>query len=147
MPIYPKCLIDALAGFGQRPTGDLEWDRAVLKSLQTHERNDREPWATMHALAVRATDEMQRARAKYANLTDDNTYAAHVNFFSGLPITSSWLHNAAASLSMTTIVTYCASYSITLMSALWPRMCSPSEATSCIRIFSFKVALALARHL
>ncbi len=81
MPTYPQCLIDALAKFGQRPTGDVEWDRAVLATLQTHERSDREPWSTMHALAVRATDEMRRARAKYADLSDENTYAAHVHFF------------------------------------------------------------------
>lgn len=81
MPTYPQCLVDALAGFGQRPTGDLEWDRAVLNSLRTHERNDREPWSTMHALAVRAADEMRKSKAKYADLSDGNTYVAHVNFF------------------------------------------------------------------
>lgn len=81
MSTYPQCLVDELAKFGQKPTGDLEWDRAVLHTMRTRENNNREPWATMHSAAVRAIDEMRRAKAQYADLANENTYKAHVNFF------------------------------------------------------------------
>ncbi len=81
MPTYPQCLIDELAKFGEKPTYDLDWDRAVLQTMRTRENNNREPWETMHRAAVRATDEMRRTKAKYADLANEDTYKAHVKFF------------------------------------------------------------------
>ncbi len=81
MPTYPQCLIDELAKFGEKPTYDLDWDRAVLQTMRTRENNNREPWETMHRAAVRANDEMRRTKAKYADLANEDTYKAHVKFF------------------------------------------------------------------
>ena len=81
MSTSPECLIDELAKYGQKATGDLDWDRAVLHTLRTHELSNHEPWMTMHNLVILATDEMRKVKAKYADLTDENIYTAHVNFF------------------------------------------------------------------
>ena len=74
---YPKCLIDELAKYGEQPTGNLEWDRAVLNVLKNQSVN-REPWLQLNLVVEKAQKEIENAEKIFPDLTDPNTYKAHV---------------------------------------------------------------------
>lgn len=76
---YPKCLIDELAKYGKRPTGNLEWDRAVLQVLKLQDRKKAEPWLAMDNAVAMAAAEIEKAKIEAQNLADPNIYQAHVN--------------------------------------------------------------------
>lgn len=76
---YPKCLIDELAKYGKRPTGNLEWDRAVLQILKLQDSKKAEPWLAMDNAVAMATTEIEKAKIEAQNLADPNIYQAHVN--------------------------------------------------------------------
>lgn len=75
---YPQCLIDELAKYGKRPTGNLEWDRAVLQVLKQHDREKAAPWLALDNIVNTATAEINKARIEARNLADPNIYHAHV---------------------------------------------------------------------
>lgn len=75
---YPQTLITELSRYNRRPSGNVEWDRALLRSLQTGDKTQAEPWIQLDALVSRATAEIRRTRAVYPDLTDPNTYQAHL---------------------------------------------------------------------
>ncbi len=77
---YPDCLAQSLHRLGKEPTGDIEWDRAVLAMLQAKDRARREPWEQLHKVAVRVHQEQDRMRASAAELEDPAVYRAHANF-------------------------------------------------------------------
>lgn len=76
---YSKCLIDELAKYGKRPTGNLEWDRAVLQVLKLQDRKKAEPWLAMDNAVAMAAAEIEKAKIEAQNLADPNIYQAHVN--------------------------------------------------------------------
>lgn len=76
---YPKCLIDELAKYGKRPTGNLEWDRAVLQVLKLQDSKKAEPWLAMDNAVAMAAAEIEKAKIEAQNLADPNIYQAHVN--------------------------------------------------------------------
>lgn len=80
MDIYPACLTEALAKYGKKPTGDLEWDRAVLSMMRSQEKKDREPWETLHKVAVRLRDEHDAAKARSFDMENPEVYRAHAKF-------------------------------------------------------------------
>ena len=77
---YPGCLAAELAKYGCKPTGDREWDAAVLSVLRKNEREKQAPWLTMHQCATRFREDLEKQRANAYNLADDNTYNAHCKF-------------------------------------------------------------------
>ena len=77
---YPGCLAAELAKYGRKPTGDKEWDAAVLFVLRKNEREKQAPWLTMHQCATRFREDLEKQRANAYNLADDNTYNAHCKF-------------------------------------------------------------------
>ena len=76
---YPKCLIEELAKYGKQPTGDIEWDRAVLHKLQCDDSKAAEPWLAFSNIVSSATKEIQKAHIEAQNLADPNIYQAHVS--------------------------------------------------------------------
>lgn len=74
---YPQTLIDELAKYGKRPTGDIEWDRAVLHTLRSGKKA--EPWLALDSIVAAATKEIQIAKTNTLNLADQNTYQAHAD--------------------------------------------------------------------
>ena len=77
---YPVCLANELAKYGRKPTGDKEWDAAVLSVLRKNEREKQTPWLTMHQCATRFREDIEKQRAVAYNLADENTYNAHCKF-------------------------------------------------------------------
>lgn len=76
--LIPQCLIDELAKFGKKATGNLEWDRAVLAALKNNQ--EREPWMQLDRLVVKAQEEIKKSKKESENLADPNVYAAHSKF-------------------------------------------------------------------
>lgn len=76
---YPDCLIQELAKYGKQPTGDVEWDRAVLHKLQCDDANAIEPWLSLNNIVADATKEIQKAHIVAQDLTDPNVYQAHAS--------------------------------------------------------------------
>lgn len=79
---YPQALAEELFRLGEKPTMDVEWDRAILSVLQKRKREERTPWLEMHRVATIITDEQKRNRAEALNLTNPDVYAAHANMVS-----------------------------------------------------------------
>ncbi len=75
---YPECLRIALADYGKKPTGDVEWDRAVLAVCKKNDRDAADPWLKLHSVALKASDEIRKTHISSFNLEDDNVYRAHV---------------------------------------------------------------------
>lgn len=79
---YPLCLIDELARFGQKPSGNIEWDRGVLATLRNRSTNDA-VYAAMEISKVikRVDDDRARARKSYPDLSDPAVYKMHADLF------------------------------------------------------------------
>lgn len=80
MAQYPQCLIAELAKYGRQPTGNKDWDAAVLSVLRKNEREKDAPWLTLHQCALNLRRESEKARAQTYNLADPNVYSAHSSF-------------------------------------------------------------------
>ena len=80
MAQYPQCLIEELAKYGRQPTGNKDWDAAVLSVLRKNEREKDAPWLTLHQCALNLRRESEKARAQAYNLADPNVYSAHSSF-------------------------------------------------------------------
>lgn len=80
MAQYPQCLIAELAKYGRQPTGNKDWDAAVLSVLRKNEREKDAPWLTLHQCALNLRRESEKARAQAYNLADPNVYSAHSSF-------------------------------------------------------------------
>lgn len=74
---YPKCLIDALAGYGEKPTGDLEWDRAVLQVMQKREREAADEFRKLSPSVRKMQEEKERYRQQFPDLSNPAVYSAH----------------------------------------------------------------------
>lgn len=77
---YPACLVAEFAKYGKEPSGNVDWDRAVLQTLRYGDDKKNEPWLKMDGLIVAARREQNKAQSETADLTDHNTYCAHANF-------------------------------------------------------------------
>lgn len=79
---YPVCLINELAKYGQKPTGDLEWDKSVLDTMK-HRHNDAAIYAAMEMSKVikKANEDKQKAQQAFPDLTDPDIYELHYNLF------------------------------------------------------------------
>lgn len=77
---YPQTLITELAQYGKRPTGDIEWDKAVLHTLRSGDSKKTEPWLALNNIVATATKEIQIAQIEALNLADPDVYQAHSAF-------------------------------------------------------------------
>ena len=80
MATYPTCLYQELAKYGMQATGNLEWDRGVLAVMKSEERN-KEPWESLHKVAVRFQSEYDKQQRALPNMEDEEVYNAHARFF------------------------------------------------------------------
>lgn len=72
---YPKSLIDELAKYGLKPTGNLEWDREVLHACKA--RQNPEPFLELAPVVIKSQKEIAKARKAFPDLSDPSVYAAH----------------------------------------------------------------------
>lgn len=75
---YPQTLITELAKYGKKPTGDVEWDQAVLHTLRCGDSKKADPWLHLDNIVATATREIQKAQIQALNLADHDVYKAHV---------------------------------------------------------------------
>lgn len=80
--MYPKCLLDELAKYGQKPSFNLEWDRAMLATLRSH-ASDTAVFAAMEIsnFIKKADEDIKRAKKAFPDLTDPAVYELHYNLF------------------------------------------------------------------
>ena len=75
---YPKTLIDALAMYRKQPTGNVEWDQAVLAACKSKEKSA-STWLTLHDVAVKVRKDIEKVQLVSYDLQDEGTYKAHAN--------------------------------------------------------------------
>lgn len=79
---YPQCLINELAVYGQKPTGSVEYDRAVLQVMQKRSREAAYGKSLLLESHVRKSKEQRvNALLEYPNLADPDIYRAHCRLF------------------------------------------------------------------
>lgn len=79
---YPQCLLDELSRFKVKPSGNLEWDKAVLHTMRCHTSND----AIFNAIEIsnvikNADEDRRKAQQAYPNLADPAVYQMHSRLF------------------------------------------------------------------
>lgn len=75
---YPQCFIDELARYGQKPTYDLEWDRAILATMKKREAENIWPEITaIHNVVARTKKDRDKAREIFPDLSDPQIYDLH----------------------------------------------------------------------
>lgn len=79
---YPQCLIDELAKYGQKPTLNLDWDRAMLDTLKRR-ASDTAKFEAMQIFnyVKKADEDIKKERASYPDLTDPAVYEMHARLF------------------------------------------------------------------
>ena len=79
---YPPCLIDALAQYGQKPTGNLEWDKCVLETMK-RKTSDKAMFAAMEIGNVikKADEDREAAQQAFPDLTDPAIFEMHSRLF------------------------------------------------------------------
>ncbi|MDE6276846.1 MAG: ATP-binding protein [Muribaculaceae bacterium] len=82
MSDYPDPLVEALAEFGQKPTGNLDWDKALLDTLKRRNSAD----AVYEALEIgnvlrRAEDDRRKAAQAFPDMADPAIYQMHARLF------------------------------------------------------------------
>lgn len=80
--MYPQCLIDELAKYGQKTSFNLEWDRAMLNTLRNR-ATDTAKYAAMEIanFIKKADEDIKRAEKAYPDLTDPAVYDMHYDLF------------------------------------------------------------------
>lgn len=74
----PECLRKSLAQFGEKPTGNLEWDRAILNTLRNQRKSSYDSFRRLSPIVKKMQSEIQKAQVKVYDLSDPDTYKAHV---------------------------------------------------------------------
>lgn len=79
---YPPCLVDELARYGQRPTGNLEWDRAILDTMKRR-ASDTALYAAMEMGNVikKADEDIRKAKQAFPDVADPAVYEMHSRLF------------------------------------------------------------------
>lgn len=79
---YPSCLINELAKYGQKPTGDLDWDKCVLDTMKRRS-SDAAVYAAMELSNVikKANEDKEKAQQAFPNLSDPTVYELHSKLF------------------------------------------------------------------
>lgn len=75
---YPKTLADALAMYHKKPTGNVDWDQAVLASCRNKEKSST-TWLELHDVALKVNHDIEKARLASFDLQDEGIYKAHAN--------------------------------------------------------------------
>lgn len=79
---YPPCLIAELDRCKLKPTGNPDWDKAMLRTLRNH-ASDKAAYAAMELANVikKAESDKQKAQEAYPDLTDNAVYEMHSRLF------------------------------------------------------------------
>lgn len=75
---YPQCLIEALAQYGVKPTGNVQWDQGVLQLIQQRKKEEAEAFLTVGSVITQAEKEIKNARLSMPDLSDKAVFVAHI---------------------------------------------------------------------
>lgn len=80
--IYPACLVAELAKYGQKPTGNVEWDKCIIDTMKRR-ATDKAIYAAMEIGSVikKADEDRRKAQQAFPDLTDPAVYEMHANLF------------------------------------------------------------------
>lgn len=79
---YPSCLIEELGKYNLNPTGNLDWDKAMLQTMR-YRASDKAVYAAMELTNVikKAEEDKQKSQEAYPDLTDHSVYEMHSRLF------------------------------------------------------------------
>ena len=77
MTTYPQCLADELAKYGQKPTGNLEWDRGLLLLMRKRKEDESAEVLALTPIVRKCHDEEERQRRSMPDLSVPAVYEAH----------------------------------------------------------------------
>ncbi len=75
---YPQCLIEALAQYGVKPTGNVQWDQGVLQLMQQRKKEEANAFLTIGPVITQAEKDIRKTRLNMPDLADRAVFAAHV---------------------------------------------------------------------
>lgn len=79
---YPSCLIHELGKYNLKPTGNLDWDKAMLQTMK-YRASDKAVFAAMEINNVinKAEEDRRKAEEAYPDLADPAIYEMHSRLF------------------------------------------------------------------
>lgn len=79
---YPSCLLEELGKYNLKPTGNLDWDKAMLQTMR-YRASDKAMYASMELTNVikKAEEDKQKSQEAYPDLTDNTVYEMHSRLF------------------------------------------------------------------
>ena len=79
---YPSCLLEELGKYNLKPTGNLDWDKAMLQTMR-YRASDKAMYAAMELTNVikKAEEPKQKSQEAYPDLTDNTVYEMHSRLF------------------------------------------------------------------
>lgn len=79
---YPSCLIEELGKYNLKPTGNLDWDKAMLQTMR-YRLSDKAMYAAMELTNVikKAEEDKQKSQEAYPDLSDHSVYEMHSRLF------------------------------------------------------------------
>ena len=79
---YPSCLLEELGKYNLKPTGNLDWDKAMLQTMR-YRASDKAMYAAMELTNVikKAEEDKQKSQEAYPDLTDHSVYEMHSRLF------------------------------------------------------------------
>lgn len=79
---YPACLAAELVKYGQKPTGNVEWDKCILDTMKRR-ASDKAMYAAMELCNVikKVEEDKRKAELAFPDLTDHAVYEMHANLF------------------------------------------------------------------
>lgn len=79
---YPQSLLDDLAKHGQKPSGNIEWDKAMLDILSRRQSDEALSNIMDISKCIQKADmDMRKAQKAYPDLTDPAVYELHARLF------------------------------------------------------------------
>lgn len=79
---YPSCLLEELGKYNLKPTGNLDWDKAMLQTMR-YRASDKAMYVAMELTNVikKAEEDKQKSQEAYPDLTDNTVYEMHSRLF------------------------------------------------------------------
>lgn len=79
---YPPCLVRELDKYNIRPSGNLEWDQALLHTMRQHASGEAALETLELAQVINKTDnDIRKSRQAYPDLADPAVYQMHSRLF------------------------------------------------------------------
>lgn len=75
---YPQCLIDALAQYGVKPTGNVQWDQGVLQLIKQRKKEEANAFLTVAPVITQAEKEIKKTSLMKPDLTNPAIFSAHM---------------------------------------------------------------------